>query len=63
MSGAVVIEGKYGMRRAMDTLVAAAILVNVVAEVDHIVVVVLPSSVSIGIKVAISCPTVSSCFP
>lgn len=62
MSCAVVIEGKYGMRRAVDTFVAAAIFVDVVAQVDHIVVVVLPSGVSVCIEVAVGYKAVSYCF-
>lgn len=58
MSGAVVMEGEYGTRRAVDAFVAATILVDVVAEVKHVVVVVLPSSVTVGIEVAISYKTV-----
>lgn len=55
-------EGKNGMCRAVDAFVAAAILIDVVAEVNHIVVVVLPSCVTVDVEVAICYKTVRLCF-
>lgn len=55
-------EGKYEMGGAVSAFVAATILVDVVTQVNHVVVVVFSSSVTVGIEVATSYKAVRFCF-
>lgn len=53
MTSPVVVEGENGVLGLSRTLAAPAGLVNVVAKMDHVVVLVLAGGVSVRIEVAV----------
>lgn len=57
MASAVVVEGEKGSGGLRRTLTALAILVDVVAKMNHKVVLVLAGGVAIGVEIAVGFET------
>ena len=59
MTGPVIVKGEDGVLGLRGTLAAPAGLVNVVAKMDHIVVLVFAGGVSVRVEVAVRCSAMS----